>query len=476
MARERLNTTTLGSINADGSRKYIHPADVSGPFMFWRRVSALFLLVVYVALPWIPVNGYPAVFLDVAQRRFHFMGLTFATQDLWLGFFLITGLAFSLFYITALFGRVWCGWTCPYTVFLEHVYRRIERWIDGDAMARRRLDAAPWTAGKVFRRALKHGVFLLISTVIAHVFMSYFVSIKGLYGMMTQAPKEHFVAFGVVMFLTFALYGAFSWFREQFCVIMCPYGRLQSALTDDHSVIIGYDEKRGEPRGKASDPNAGDCIACNRCVQVCPTGIDIRNGLQLECIGCAACVDACDSVMAKLERPRGLIRYDSHAGLHGGQTKLVRPRTIFYTVMLLMGVAAFSIALSSVKPIRASAVRMPGGAYYLTDGEVRNQFFVRIINKGNEPARLQMSLEGELPASVKVTGTDQILELPGMGEDQKALVISMPEADFKGRTPFKVRVTDQETGTSVLTPQIELLGPERRSSSNKAFNAEDYLQ
>jgi cytochrome c oxidase accessory protein FixG len=476
MAKESLNLHSLGSINADGSRRYIHPSDVRGPFMFWRRLSALALLVIYVALPWIPINGYPAVFLDVAQRRFHFMGLTFATQDLWLGFFLITGLAFSLFYVTALFGRVWCGWTCPYTIFLEHVYRRVERWIDGDAMARRRLENAPWTGGKIFRRVLKHGIYLAISTAIAHVFMSYFVSIKGLYGMMQTSPKEHVVAFGVVMFLTFALYGAFSWFREQFCVIMCPYGRLQSALTDDHSVIIGYDKKRGEPRGKASDPNAGDCIACNRCVQVCPTGIDIRNGLQLECIGCAACVDACDTVMAKLDRPKGLVRYDSHTGLHGGKTKLVRPRTIFYTVMLLMGVTAFSIALSSVKPIRASAVRMPGGAYYVTDEGVRNQFFVRVINKRNEPARLKLSLEGDLPEATNVSGLDEILELPAMGEDQKAVVISVPTDAFTGKIPFKVRVTDQETGTTVQTSQIELLGPEQKRSSDQPLNAKDYIQ
>ena len=280
---------TLSTIHTDGSRKFVHPADVKGRFTKLRKFVALLLLLVYVALPWIPINGYPAVFLDVQERRFHFMGLTLATQDLWVGFFLITGLAFSLFYITALFGRLWCGWTCPYTVFMEHVYRRVERWIDGDATARRRLEDAPWTSEKIMRRALKHSVFILISAVIAHIFLSYFVSLERLYQMMKGPPAEHLLAFGVVMFLTIALYFAFSWFREQFCIILCPYGRLQSALTDDHSVIIGYDQVRGEPRGKAGS-TTGACIDCRRCVQVCPTGIDIRNGMQLECIGCAACV------------------------------------------------------------------------------------------------------------------------------------------------------------------------------------------
>jgi cytochrome c oxidase accessory protein FixG len=333
MSQAPLNLSSLGSINADGSRRYIHPADVRGRFTFWRKLTALALLVIYVALPWIPVKGYPAVFLDVASRRFHFFGLTIATQDLWLAFFFVTGLAFSLFFVTSLFGRVWCGWTCPYTVFLEHVYRRVERWIDGDAAARRRLEDAPWDARKISKTVFKQGIFLLISAVIAHVFLSYFVSIKGLYSMMQGPPKQHLMAFGIVIFLTLALYGAFSWFREQFCVIMCPYGRLQSALTDDNSLVIGYDKKRGEPRGKVSDPNAGSCVSCNRCVQVCPTGIDIRNGLQLECIGCAACVDACDDIMTKVKRPKGLIRYDSWKGFNGGKTRFVRPRTIFYSVL-----------------------------------------------------------------------------------------------------------------------------------------------
>lgn len=474
--KQSLNTTSLGSINSDGSKKNIHPADVKGRYMFWRRAVSLVLLGIYVGLPWIPVNGFPAVFLDVLHRRFHFFGLAIATQDLWLGFFLLTGLGFSLFYITSLFGRVWCGWTCPYTVFLEHVYRRVERWIDGDAPARRRLDAAPWTAGKVVRRVIKHGLYILISAVIAHVFMSYFVSIKGLYSMMQVSPGEHFLAFGVVVFLTFALYGAFSWFREQFCVIMCPYGRLQSALTDDHSVIIGYDQKRGEPRGKASDPDAGDCIACNRCVQVCPTGIDIRNGLQLECIGCAACIDACDSVMSKLSRPKGLIRYDSYTGLQGGKTRLVRPRTIFYSVLVVLGTIAFGIAVNSVKPVRASAVRMPGGAYFVTGDEVRNQFFVRVINKLNEPAQFRLSLEGDMPEGLQVNGLDELLDLPAMGEAQKTLVLSVPKAAFAGKIPFKVRVTDVDSEMSVLTSQLELLGPESQSTPTKTLNAKDYIQ
>ncbi|MCB1226098.1 MAG: cytochrome c oxidase accessory protein CcoG [Verrucomicrobiales bacterium] len=477
MAAPHLNLTSLGSINADGSRRYIHPADVAGPFTRWRRLVAGLLLLIYIALPWIPVGGYPAVFLDVAQRRFHFFGMTFATQDLWVAFFFAAGLGFSLFFVTSLLGRIWCGWTCPYTVFLEHVFRRVERWIDGDAPARRKLEDAPWTGAKIFKRVLKHGIFILLAALIAHIFLSYFVSIKGLYGMMHQSPGDHLVAFGVVAALTFLLYGCFSWFREQFCVIMCPYGRLQSALTDDNTVVIGYDRKRGEPRGKVSDPNAGDCVSCNRCVQVCPTGIDIRNGLQLECIGCAACVDACDAIMAKVKRPKGLVRYDSLEGLNGGKTRLIRPRTILYSVVLVLGMTAFFIAFSRIEPVRASAVRMPGAPYYLADDVVRNQFLVRVINKRKDPVSYKLELEGELPPGLQVTGLDETLTLQGLAEDQKALVMSAPVSNFDRKFHFNVKVTELDhDGAVSRSKKMEMLGPDMKLRSDKPLDAKDYIQ
>ena len=469
------NIDTLSTIDDDGSRRSVHPADVRGPFTRWRRLVAAVLLLIYIALPWIPVNGYPAVFLDIQERRFHFFGLTLATQDLWVGFFLITGLAFSLFYVTALFGRFWCGWTCPYTVFLEHVYRRVERWIDGDASARRRLDQAPWTAGKAARRVFKHGIYLLISALIAHLFLSYFVSLKKLYAMMQGPPTEHLMAFGVVAFLTGALYFSFSWFREQFCIILCPYGRLQSALTDDHSVVIGYDARRGEPRGKAGS-TTGDCVDCRRCVQVCPTGIDIRNGLQLECIGCAACVDACDDIMLKLKRPTGLVRYDSHVGLHGGKTRFIRPRIVLYTGLLLLGIGAFALSAARISPLRASAVRMVGAPFYVADGQVRNQFLVRVINKRNQPASYRLEVVGSAPAGLQVTGLAETLHLPPLAEDQKTLVLAVPESGYQGSFKLQVKVTDTERGDSMTTRVMEFLGPDPRLKSDAPLNPKDFIQ
>jgi cytochrome c oxidase accessory protein FixG len=411
----------------------------------------------------------------VQARRFHFMGLTLAMQDLWVGFFLITGVAFALFYVTALFGRVWCGWTCPYTVFLEHVYRRIERMIDGDATARRRLDEAPWSVDKTARRVLKHGLFLFVSLMIAHIFLSYFVSLKKLYQMMQGPPGEHLVAFGVMTFLTGALYFAFSWFREQFCVILCPYGRLQSALIDDHSVVIGYDKKRGEPRGKAGS-TTGACIDCRRCVQVCPTGIDIRNGLQLDCIGCSACVDACDDIMTKLRRPTGLVRYDSHAGLHGGKTNFIRPRILLYAVLLFAGMGAFYFSAKNIRPMRASAVRMVGAPFYVADGVLRNQFLVRVINKRNEPAIYHLELMGEMPADLRINGLVEELHLGPLEEDQKTLVLSLPEKTFQKPFKLQVKVTDTTRGDTMTTRVMEFLGPDSHIQSNVPLNPKDFIQ
>lgn len=468
---------TLSTIHSDGSRKFVHPSDVSGPFTFWRKVTALVLLFIYVALPWIHVNGFPAVFLDVQERRFHFFGLTLATQDLWIGFFLVTGLAFALFYVTSLFGRVWCGWTCPYTVFLEHLYRRVERWIDGDGPARRRLDAAPWTLAKTTRRVIKHTVFIVISALIAHVFLSYFVSIKSLYEMMQRSPQHHAKAFGVVVFLTAALYGSFSWFREQFCIILCPYGRLQSALTDDHSIVIGYDKKRGEPRGKATaEGTVGDCVDCRRCVQVCPTGIDIRNGLQLECIGCAACVDACDDIMTKLQRSKGLIRYDSHVGLKGGRTRIFRQSTVIYTCMLLVGAAAFTIATAYISPLGAGVVRMGGASFYVDSGIIRNQFQLRVINKRNAGSTYKIELVGDVPSALKITGAEQTITLPPMGEDLKTLVITLPQSDYSRHFKFRIKVTDSTRGDSVETRVMEYLGPDLQTAPAATLNARDFIQ
>jgi cytochrome c oxidase accessory protein FixG len=452
------NRDEVTTIRADGSRRFLHPADARGRFMRARRWSGWLLVVVYLALPWIKAGGYPALFLDVAERRFHFFGGTLAAQDMWLLFFLIAGLGFTLFLVTALLGRVWCGWACPQTVFLEHVYRRIERWIEGDAVRRRKLAAAPWTAGKVCKLALKHGLFAMFSAAIAHLFLAYFVSIPKLWGMMAVAPVAHWGAFLFIVAFSGILYFNFAWFREQLCIIICPYGRIQSALIDDHSMVIGYDAARGEPRGRAGTEGAGDCIDCHRCVQVCPTGIDIRQGLQIECIGCAACIDACGEVMGRLKRPRGLVRYDSLNGFAGKATRWLRPRTLVYALIMGAGATAAAAAFLSVKPAFIGVTRMVGSAYVMDAGTVRNQYFVRLVNKAGGAVRFTVTVEG-LPAGAIVNGFEAPVPIAADGEEQRPLIVRMPLADYTGGFPVRIRVRD-ESGRVDLSRETKFVGPD----------------
>jgi len=451
---------SVTTINTDGSRLFIHPADVSGWFTLARRIAGVALIAFYAVLPWIQINGNPAAFFDVAHRQFHLVGLTFAPQDLWLVFFLITGLGFSLFLVTALLGRVWCGWACPQTVFLDHVFRRIERWIDGDAVARRALEAAPWTPGKAVRRVLKHTLYLALSLAIAHVFLSYFVSLPGLYQMARQSPLQHWEPFLFVMVLSGLLYFNFAWFREQFCIVLCPYGRLQSALTDENSVVIGYDHQRGEPRGKASDPASGDCIDCRRCIQVCPTGIDIRQGLQLECIACSNCIDACDAIMTKLDRPKGLVRYASFNTFAGKSSRMLRPRILVYAALLALGTVAFAVALTRVRPYTASVLRMPGAPFYEDATAVRNQFMVRILNKRTHPVAFTLTASADALPSLVAAGIEAPFEVPALGEIQRPLIVTVPRADWRGQTALQVRLLPQG-GRRPELRVLPLLGPDR---------------
>ncbi|MCH6257260.1 cytochrome c oxidase accessory protein CcoG [Puniceicoccaceae bacterium K14] len=452
------NRDELTSVNGDGSRYAIHPSDVKGTFTSWRKISAYLLIVIYASLPWIHVNGYPAVFLDTDAMRFHFLGLTFVSQDLWLAFFLISGLGFGLFYATALAGRLWCGWACPQTIFLEHVFRRIERLIEGDALKRRKLDDAPIGGEKIVKRTLKFTLFYGIAFVIAHMGMAYFLSVPKLWSMMTSSPSEHWGSFLFVVIFSSALFFNFSFFREQLCIIICPYGRLQSALIDDHSMVIGYDEKRGEPRGKVSSVDAGDCINCNRCVQVCPTGIDIRQGLQLECIGCAACIDACDTVMDKLKRPRGLVRYDSMEGLNGRRTNIVRPRIVMYTILLLIGAIVLTLSIRSLSEATMTTWRVQGPPYHM-DGEfVRNQFMVRVTNKKNEGSFYNLDVSADHPDAI-VKGVGDAFFVEDNGEAVKMIIVLMPRAAYTGRFDMEI-VTVTEKDEVLASRTASFVGPD----------------
>lgn len=448
---------SVTTINQDGSRFFLHPADVHGRFTFWRRVVAILLVAIYVLLPWIKINGYPAVFLDVINRRFHLFGLTFAAQDLWLAFFFITGIGFSLFVVTALFGRLWCGWACPQTVFLEHFYRRIERWIEGDHTKRKQLDARIWDAEKIAKRILKHGIFVIISLLIAHMFIAYFISIPQLYEWMRTSPTEHWGTFLFVFIASAMIYFNFSWFREQLCLVICPYGRLQSAMIDDDSIVIGYDENRGEPRGPAKKPGFGDCINCLRCVNVCPTGIDIRHGLQVECIGCSNCIDACDAIMDKLGRPRGLVRYDSLNGLAGKPKSILRPRLFLYAVLMLLGATAMTLSAMQLRSANMNVVRMTGAPYFVTDEDLRNQYLIRIINKETHPQTFTLKVDSG-DQIFTAQGFNEPITVEPMGEEVRPLIITVSRDGYNGKFPVTINLSN-DNGEVLVSRKAEFLGP-----------------
>jgi len=428
-----------GSLQSDGRRQAVHPADVSGRFTTRRNLVFATLIAVYVLLPWIEVGGHPAVFLDVVNRKFFLFGATFNAQDVWLTFFLLTGIGFALIVATALMGRIWCGYACPQTVFLEGVFRRFERWLEGPAQIRIRRNRKALDFDKLWRKVVKHAAYVIAAALVAHVFLSYFVSLPRLFEMMTSNPLEHVGAFVLALSLTGVMYFNFAFAREQTCLIICPYGRLQSVLTDADTMIIGYDESRGEPRGKAKDPNAADCIDCGRCVAVCPTGIDIRNGLQLECIGCAACVDACDEIMDKVKRPRGLVRYDSLNGLHGKPRRFWRPRLALYGVLGALGLIAMTLAFTGRTAFEANLLRAQGMPFVVDGDTVRNSFTVHLVNKRNQTSRFEL-------AGVAVDGVEYVFPVDQLElEPLASMSLPVVVAAVRGAAPDKVQITVTET-------------------------------
>ena len=306
---------------------------------------------------------------------------------------------------------------------------------------------------------------MLLSAVITHLLLAYFVSVPEVWAMMRAAPTEHWSAFGFIAVATGALYFNFAWFREQLCIVVCPYGRIQSALIDDNSLVVGYDAKRGEPRGKVGTPAAGDCVACSRCVQVCPTGIDIKQGLQMECVGCTACIDACDDVMTRLKRPSGLIRYDSQNGLAGKPTRWFRPRVALYGFLLAVGAGVALWAVSTIRPANLAVTRIIGTPYFVTDDYVRNQFLVRVVNKRNQMQRYLVSVN-RAPASLVQNGLTSVLEVPALGEIVQPLVLQMPRRDFIGAFGLEIRIADVG-GHFHLERDVEFLGPDPRLRHEK---------
>ncbi len=450
-----------GSFKADGSRPMLHPADVKGRWISRRRAVFALLVGFYVLAPFIPVGGHPMIQLDVQHRRFYLFGSTFNAQDFWLVLLLVLGFLFALLFVTAWKGRVWCGWGCPQTVFLEGLYRPIERFFDGPREARFRLDAAPMSGGKLARRIGKYTAFFIISAAIAHTATAIFVSPSELWLMIVEGPMLHLEAFTLTIGFTAILMFNFTWFREQFCTVMCPYGRLQSVLHDRDSVTVAYREARGEPRGKVQKlpvlPKFGDCVDCKRCVVVCPTGIDIRNGLQMECLACTQCVDACDDVMDRLKRPRGLIAFASQNELAGQPRRTLRPRLVIYAALMVLSLGTLGVSLAIRTPFEANVFRAQGGMPFVVDGDVvRNPFVVHVFNKNSDPSRFTVAVRSPVDAEI-VIGTPK-LELNSLTDARVPVVVSIARANLKSSVVLTLVVTDETNGITREQPVPFLAG------------------
>lgn len=459
----------LSTLTRDGKRKWLYPTLSTGRFWRWRRLVGWLLIALFVALPIVPVGGRPAVLLDVAAREFALFGFVFyPTDTLPLVLAFISAMLF-IFLFTALLGRVWCGWACPQTVYLEFVFRPVERLIEGAEHVRRRRDEGPWTFDKAWRKGAKWSLYTAIALGLAHTFVAYFAGWERLLHWMTSPPTQHWGYFVLMAGTTGLVLFDFGVFREQMCTITCPYARFQSVLLDPDSLIVSYDPGRGEPRARRSKkkmeeeeagliPAQGDCIDCFACVRTCPTGIDIRDGLQMECIACTQCIDACDDIMDKIGKPRGLIRYTSEHALEGRKTRVLRPRTLVYTAALTGLTALLLFVLAGREAFDVNVGRAVGAPYMeLPDGRIANRLRFRVRNQQSEAATFTIEAASPAAAEVRVVGASPLALEAGEMTRAEAWVVVPREALEGGRreASFRLRFSD---GTE-RTVDFTLLGP-----------------
>jgi len=385
--------------DTENKRKWIYPQIIKGKLYQYRDKVSYFLVLLLFSGPFIKINGEQLILLNVIERKFVFFGVIFWPQDFYL--FVLAILTFMVFIVmfTAIFGRVWCGWACPQTIFMEMVFRKVENWIEGDYIHQQKLDAGPLSLEKILKKGTKHFIFIFISFFISNIFLAYIIGSDELIKIMTDPIGEHTSGFISIWIFTFVFYIVFSYIRELVCTVICPYGRLQGVLLDNQSIIVAYDYERGEPRGKVlknTDQNLGDCIDCKLCVHVCPTGIDIRNGTQLECINCTACIDACDMVMEKVHRPTRLIGFMSEDQIKSKTAFKLSKKVYAYSVVLFILITVLSYLLISRSDIETTVLRAGGTLYQLRDnGTVSNLYNAELVNKTSGNVNFEMKAEDD---------------------------------------------------------------------------------
>lgn len=435
----------LSTLSRDGKRRWLYPKLATGTLYRYRKLLGYLLIALYIALPFLRVDGKPVLLLDIINREFIVFGKSFFATDTLLFLLLILSILILIIALTAILGRVWCGWGCPQTVYLEFVFRPLEELIEGPPAQRKRRDEAPISFDKLWRKALKYLCFVCIAAVLANAFLAYFIGSDTLLAWMRLSPLQHPTPFGIMIFVTALVTFDFAYFREQMCTIACPYARLQSVLLDRDSRVVGYDSRRGEPRGIGRKREGlGDCVSCNQCVAACPTGIDIRNGLQLECIHCAQCIDACDAVMVKIGKPTGLVRYGSLNEFAGRPARFVRLRTILYFLVFAILVSTFVARIETRSDSRLQILRAAGAPYQLLgDGLVTNHVQLKIINMS--PGVKTYSIEVHGTDEIKAVIPDQKFELASKEQRIVSMFINFPPSISNDNVLVRVSISGEES-------------------------------
>ncbi|WP_181304061.1 cytochrome c oxidase accessory protein CcoG [Rufibacter sp. XAAS-G3-1] len=452
----------ISTVDKDGKRVWVYPKKPSGKLYQYRKYVSYVLLTLLFTGPFLKVNGLPMLLFNIPARKFIFFGMVFWPQDF---FILLVGfMAFILFIIlfTVVYGRVWCGWVCPQTIFMEMVFRRIEYWIEGDAPKQKALDKAPWTTEKIWKKTAKHTLFVVVSFFIAHTFLAYIIGVEELQKIVTDGPAAHAGGLFSLVLFTGVFYWVFAKFREQVCTIVCPYGRLQGVMLDKKSLTVAYDYERGEPRGKLRKNQVrteGDCIDCHQCVQVCPTGIDIRNGAQqMECINCTACIDVCNSIMDLVNKPQGLIRVASEESIAEKKPWTFTGRMKAYTAVLVLLMGAFVALLITRSNIDATILRTPGMLYQQTaQGTVTNLYNITLINKTDEELPITLKLLSS-EGTIKVVRNE--LVLPKQGLVEGVFFAEIPKNSLQSASS-KIEIGVFSGDKLIATEKTKFLGPGR---------------
>jgi cytochrome c oxidase accessory protein FixG len=452
----------ISTVDKSGKRIWVYPKMPKGIYHNRRIILSVILLAFLFGAPHIYINGEPLILMNIIERKFVFFGQVFWPQDLYIfAFTMILAFVFIILF-TVIFGRIFCGWVCPQTIFMEMIFRKIEYWIEGDWTHQKRLNDQPWTKEKILKKTSKHLIFIIISFLIGNTFLAYIIGAEELWEIQTSPIAEHAIGFSAMIIFSALFYGVFAFMREQVCTTICPYGRLQGVLLDKNSIVVAYDHKRGEQRAKfrkdedRASQGKGDCIDCRQCVHVCPTGIDIRNGTQLECVNCTACIDACDHIMEKIDKPKGLIRYASENNIEGGKKFTWTGRTKAYTALLVILLAIWALLIGSRTNFDATILKQRGSIYQvLDDGMLSNIYEITLTNKTKKPYEIELEIDGDVGA-IELARSPLILN----AEEQliERFIIKLNRKELEKGTK-RLFINIKADGEVILRKRTSFVGP-----------------